>query len=266
MAREANTVANRPGKNDMRRDKSAAAKRGVLRRLLPVLILAAGFVLFFVLGFDRYLTLSALAENQAWLKTQVAQNAALTAFAFVTIYAAATAFSVPGGALLSLLGGFLFGTWLGALYAVTGATLGAVAVFLAARTALGDSLREKAGSAIRRMQEGFQENALNYLLVLRLIPIFPFWLVNLVPAFVGVPLRTYIIGTVLGIIPGGVVYASLGNGVGELLAIGEKPNLGIIFAPDILGPILGLAVLAMLPVAYKKWRGRATAVGTSDGN
>jgi uncharacterized membrane protein YdjX (TVP38/TMEM64 family) len=124
---------------------------------------------------------------------------------------------------------------------------------------LGDALREKAGSAVRRMQDGFNENALNYLFVLRLIPIFPFWLVNLVPAFVGVPLRTYVIGTAFGIMPGALVYASVGNGLGELLAMGEKPNLGIIFRPDILGPILGLAVLALLPVAYRKWRGRAAA-------
>ena len=235
------------------------ARRSALRRLLPVLVLATGFAAFFALGLDRYLSFDALAENRAWLKAQVAANAGLTAVLYVGAYALVAAFSIPGGAILTLLGGFLFGTWLGGAYAVTGATLGAVAVFLAARTALGDALREKAGSAIRRMQDGFNENALNYLFVLRLIPIFPFWLVNLVPAFVGVPLRTYIIGTAFGIMPGALVYASVGNGLGELLAAGERPNLGIIFRPDILGPIVGLAVLALLPVAYKTWRGRAAA-------
>ncbi len=234
-------------------------RRNLVRRILPLAVLVAGFAAFFALGLDRYLSFRALAENHDWLKQQVAANAALTAAVYVATYALVAAFSIPGGAILTLLGGFLFGTWLGGAYAVTGATLGAVAVFLAARTALGNALREKAGSAVRRMQDGFNENALNYLFVLRLIPIFPFWLVNLVPAFVGVPLRTYVIGTVFGIMPGALVYASVGNGLGELLAMGEKPNLGIIFRPDILGPILGLAVLALLPVAYKKWRGRAAA-------
>ena len=238
------------------------SKKGLARRLLPAGILVTGLVLFFALGLDRYLSFQALADNREWLKAQVAENAVLTAALYMLTYALVAAFSIPGGAILTLVGGFLFGTWLGGAYAVTGATLGAVAVFLAARTALGDTLRRKAGSAIRRMQEGFNENALNYLFVLRLIPIFPFWLVNLVPAFVGVPLRTYVIGTAFGIMPGALVYASVGNGLGEILAAGETPNLGIIFQADILGPIIGLAVLALMPVAYKKWRARAAASHT----
>jgi uncharacterized membrane protein YdjX (TVP38/TMEM64 family) len=239
------------------------AKRGVLRRLLPVLILACGFALFFALGLDRYLSFQALSDNQDWLKAQVRDNALVTALAFIAAYALVAAFSVPGGAVLTILGGFLFGTFVGAAYTVTGATLGAVAVFLAARTALGNTLREKAGGAVKRMQDGFNENALSYLLVLRLVPIFPFWLVNLVPALVGVPLRTYVIGTVVGIVPGTVVYSSVGNGVGAILAQGGTPNLSIIFAPEIIGPIVGLALLSLLPVAYKKWKGRAAASSAS---
>jgi len=231
-------------------------RRGIVRRLLPLAILASGFALFFILGLDAYLSFEALAENRDWLKAQVAAHTGPSVAAFVLAYALVTALSIPGGAVLTILGGFLFGTWLGGAYAVVGATLGAVAVFLAARTALGDTLRRKAGGAVRRMRDGFNENALSYLLVLRLIPIFPFWLVNLVPALVGVPLSVYVLGTVLGIVPGTFVYASLGNGVGEILAAGERPNLGIIFQPDVLGPILGLAILALLPVGYKMWRQR----------
>lgn len=231
-------------------------RRGIGRRLLPLGILAAGFALFFVLGLDKYLSFQALSDNRDWLKQQVADNTVVTVAAFILAYAVVTALSIPGGAVLTILGGFLFGTWLGGAYAVVGATVGAVAVFLAARTALGDMLREKAGGAVRRMREGFNENALNYLLVLRLIPLFPFWLVNLVPALVGVPLRTYTIGTALGIVPGTLVYASVGNGVGKILAAGERPDLSIIFQPAILGPIVGLALLALLPVAYKKWNQR----------
>jgi uncharacterized membrane protein YdjX (TVP38/TMEM64 family) len=112
-------------------------------------------------------------------------------------------------------------------------------------------LRAKAGPAMRRMEDGFRENALSYLLVLRLVPLFPFWLVNLVPAFLGVPLRTFVIGTFVGIIPGSVVYCLVGSGLGSVFDAGETPDLGIIFEPEILAPIIGLAVLSVIPVVYK---------------
>ncbi len=115
------------------------------------------------------------------------------------------------------------------------------------------------------MEDGFREDALSYMLVLRLVPLFQFWLVNIVPALLGVPLRTYVIGTVLGIIPGAFVYAGLGNGIDALLEKGEDPNLGIIFEPEVILPLLGLAVLAMVPVAHKKQKARRRAVsGRSD--
>jgi uncharacterized membrane protein YdjX (TVP38/TMEM64 family) len=102
------------------------------------------------------------------------------------------------------------------------------------------------------MEAGFRENAMSYLLVLRLVPLFPFWLVNLVPAFLGVPLRTYVIGTFFGIMPGTFVYASVGSGLGAILEAGESPDLGIIFKAEILIPLLGLALLALIPVIYKR--------------
>ena len=121
---------------------------------------------------------------------------------------------------------------------------------------IGETLRAKAGPRIRRMEEGFRADALSYLLVLRLIPLFPFWLVNIVPAFLGVPVRTYVLGTFIGIIPGSFVYASVGNGLGAVFEAGGTPDLGIVFTPAILLPIVGLAVLALLPVAYRKYRAR----------
>lgn len=241
------------GDGDSRRTWQAT-----FRRLLPLGVLACGFALFFLLGLDRYLSFAALAEHHEWLTMQVAERQALAATVYTLIYVAVAAFSIPGGAVLTILGGFLFGTWAGTIYAVAGATAGSLAVFLAARTALHDMLLRRAGSAVKRMRAGFQEHALSYLLVLRLIPIFPFWLVNLVPALVGVPVGTYIIGTVLGIIPGTIVYASLGSGVGMVLEAGRTPDLGIIFDPEILWRILALAALAMLPVAYRKIRRRGT--------
>ncbi|MBK1696728.1 TVP38/TMEM64 family protein [Rhodovibrio salinarum] len=227
-----------------------------LRRLWPLLVLLTGLGLFFALGLERYLSFQTLSAHRDWLMAQVREAPMLAALAYVGVYAAVAAFSIPGGAVLTTLGGFLFGTWLGTVYAVTGATIGSLAVFLAARTALGDTLRARAGGAVQRMRTGFQENALSYLLFLRLIPIFPFWLVNLVPAFVGVPLGIYVLGTFIGIIPGTLVYASVGNGLDALVTSGGAPSLGIIFQPEILGPIVGLGLLALLPVAYKKWKAR----------
>ena len=147
----------------------------------------------------------------------------------------------------------LFGALAGAVYAIFAATVGAMALYLAARFAFGDLLRAKAGPAVRKMEAGFRENALSYLLALRLIPVFPFWLVNLVPALLGVPFRVYLIGTFFGIIPGTFIFASVGNGLGTVFAAGGRPDIDLIFMPEILLPIIGLALLALAPVAYKKY-------------
>lgn len=232
--------------------KSAGAfKKG---RLIPLAAIVAALIAFFALGLDDYVNFDTLRDHREALTGFVATHGLLAAVLFVVGYAVAIAVSLPGGAILTIAGGFMFGTVLGSVYVVIGASLGATALFLAARTAIGEPLRARAGPALRRMERGFKDNALSYLLFLRLIPIFPFWLVNLVPAFLGVPLKIYVIGTVLGIIPGSVVYASVGNGLGALFDVGETPDLGIIFVPEILIPLIGLAVLALLPVAYKKFR------------
>lgn len=230
-----------------------------LRKCLPVLVLVAGLVLFFALGLGQYVSFEALQDNREWLRAYVEANEALAAAVLVAVYAVVIAFSLPAGAILTLAAGFLFGTVVAATCVVLGATLGATAVFLAARTAFADLLRAKAGAGMRRMEAGFRENAWNYLLVLRLIPAFPFWLVNLVPAFLGVSLRTYVTATFIGIIPGTVVYASLGNGLGAIFAAGETPDLMVIFHSEVLLPILALAVLAVLPVIYKKVKARKAA-------
>ena len=222
------------------------------RRLVPVGLLAAGWIVFMVAGGYRYLTFSALAENRDWLCSLVQNWGLLAAFVYIAIYGVLIALSVPGAAILTIAGGFLFGTWIGSLCAVIGATLGATVLFLAARAGLG-GLAQRAGRFVGRLEAGFRADAFNYLLVLRLVPIFPFWLVNLVPALVGVSLPTFVLATFLGIIPGSVVYASLGNGLGSVL---EKPDLAIVFKPRVLFPIVGLALLALIPVGYRCWRDR----------
>jgi uncharacterized membrane protein YdjX (TVP38/TMEM64 family) len=233
-----------------------ATSRGI-GRFVPLAVLAAGLVAFFALGLHRYVSFSALSEHRDTLLALVERNAVLAPLAFIAVYALAVAFSIPGAAVLTIAGGFLFGTLAGGLYVVVGATAGAVGVFLAARTALGDGLRRRAGPWMGRLEAGFRENALSYLLVLRLVPLFPFWLVNLVPAFLGVPLGTYALGTFFGIIPGSFVYASVGNGLGAVFETGGTPDLRIIFKPEILLPIAGLSLLALVPVIYKRIKGKS---------
>ncbi|MEC9369347.1 MAG: VTT domain-containing protein, partial [Pseudomonadota bacterium] len=164
--------------------------------------------------------------------------------------------SVPGAALLTVTGGFLFGIWVGTAAVVVGATLGATAVFLIARTALGEALRAKAGPAIRKMEQGFRENALSYLLVLRLIPLFPFFLVNLVPAFLGVPLATFVVGTFFGIMPGTFVFISIGAGLGSIFDSMQEFTLKGALTPEVIVALVGLAVLSLIPVAYRTIKAR----------
>lgn len=228
-----------------------------VKRWLPLGVLVAGLVLFFAFGGQHYVSLELLRRHRGALLAFVAAHGLGAALAYMLAYAAMTAFSLPGGALMTIVGGFLFGAYWGAFYAVLGATVGATLLFLAARTALGAFLAAKAGPFLHKMEAGFKENALSYLFVLRLVPLFPFWLVNLVPALLNVSLRVYLIGTFFGIMPGGFVFALVGSGVGEVLDAGGKPELDIIFRAEVLLPILGLALLALVPVVYKRLKTRA---------
>lgn len=234
----------------------AAPKRPAWRRWLPLgVLLAASLAAFFWLRSEG-IGFETVAEHRAWLVQTVSDNALLAGLLLFATYILATALSLPIGSLLTILAGFLFGTLVASLWVIAGATIGSIAIFLAARTALHDTLAAKAGPWLKRMERGFREDALSYLLVLRLLPIFPFWLVNLVPALLGVPLRTYILGTALGIAPGTVVFASVGSGLGVVFDRGETPDFGLLLEPAILLPLAGLSLLALLPVAYKRWKRR----------
>lgn len=226
------------------------------RRWLPLALLVAALLGVYASGLHRHLSLATLQTQRDALQAFVAAHPLAAPLAYVLAYAAAVALSLPGALFLTLAGGFLFGPWLGGLLAVLGATAGAVLVFLIARTAVGSSLRRRAGPWLQRMEAGFQADAFHYLLVLRLIPLFPFWLVNLVPALLGVPVRTFALATFLGIIPATFVYASVGNGLGAILDRGQEPDLKLVLEPQVLLPLLGLAALALLPVLYRRWKGR----------
>lgn len=226
-----------------------------LTRLWPVALLLAGLAAFFAFDLDNYLNFETLRENRAFMTEWTSSHRLLSILVYAAIYIAAVAFSLPGGAVMTITGGFLFGPVLATLVTVVSATIGASLLFLAAQTALGDVLRAKAGPAMQKMREGFRRNELSYMFVLRLVPLFPFFIVNLTPAFLGVSLRSYVIATLFGIIPGTFVFTLVGNGLGAVFDVGGMPDLGIIFKPEILLPILGLAGLALIPAAYHHFYG-----------
>jgi uncharacterized membrane protein YdjX (TVP38/TMEM64 family) len=235
----------------------------VFRRIVPLLIIAVGLILFFVLGLDRYLSFDALHLHRQELVVWVQAHPWTAPLAYMLIYILVVAFSVPGATVMTVSGGFLFGAMAGTLYAVIGATIGATLLFLIAKTALGDYLLARAGGNFNRMRQGFADDALSYLLVLRLIPVFPFFLVNLAPAFLGVSLRVYVIATFFGIIPAGFVYALAGAGIGGVLDRGGVITVSGVLTPQILGALVGLALLALLPVIYKRFRRDRDAGGHS---
>lgn len=228
-----------------------------MRRLAPILVIGLGLGLFFAAGLHRILSFETLAAERKTLLAFVADNLASALALYVIAYTLIVALSAPGGAVMTLAGGFLFGPVIGGSATVIAATLGATLLFLAARTAFGEALRARAGPGLRAFEAGFRRDAFNYLLVLRLVPLFPFFLVNLAPAFLGVPLRTYVLATGIGILPGTFVFASIGNGLGAVFDRGGKPDLSLILAPEILLPLIGLAVLALIPVAYRRWSARS---------
>lgn len=222
----------------------------MLRRLLPVAILLGGLAVFLLLGLERYFSYDLLSRHQVTLTKWVAKHALISATLFVFAYALVVAFSLPVAMVVTPVAGLLFGTWLGAGLAVIGATLGSIAVFLAARTAFRDLFRARAGPALARFEAGFRRNDFSYLLFLRLVPVFPFWLINIVPALLGMRLDRYVVATMIGIVPAAIVYASVGAGLGMVIGRGERPDLGIIFEWRILLPLLGLAALSLVPVVY----------------
>ena len=231
------------------------AARLSLRRTAPLLILLLGAVAATVLVGDR-LSFAALEQNREALLAWRDANYPLAVLGFIVAYALAVAFSVPGAVWFTLAGGFLFGTVAATVIVVIAATLGATGIFLAARTGLGEPLRARAGGWLKKLEKGVGDNAVSFMLTMRLVPAVPFFVANLAPAFLGVPLRTYLWTTALGIVPGTAVFASVGAGLGTVFAQGGTPDLGIIFTWPVLGPLLGLAALSALPAVVKLVRAR----------
>ncbi len=228
-----------------------------LKKNLPLIGLVTAAALAYW-QFGDYLSFQTLADNREALLAWRDSNYLLAALAYMGFYIAVVSFSIPGGVFLSLGGGFVFGVVAGTLLTVAGATIGATAIFLAARSGLGNALQARlegnGEGRLAKMQAGLKANEMSYLFLMRLVPAVPFWFANLAPAFLGVSLRAYVFTTFFGIIPGTAVYIWVGSGLGEVFAQGGTPNLGIIFEWQILGPILALSALSVLPIIIKKFR------------
>lgn len=220
-----------------------------LRRLPFLLILATAVLGAVALRDD--LSFETLARHREELLAFRDAHYLWAVLAFLAAYVIIVALSLPGGTVATLTGGFLFGLFPGVLYNVLGAGTGAILVFLAARSSFGEALARKlaaAGGTAGRLQARLRENEWSVLFLMRLVPLVPFFVVNLIPAFVGTSLFRFAVSTFLGIIPGALVFTSVGSGLGAVFARGEAPDLGVIFTPPVLLPLLGLAALAALPM------------------
>ncbi len=230
---------------------------GFARRLPLIVILVVAVLGAFFLR--DYLSFETLRENREALIAFRDANYLGTVLGFIAVYVVIVAFSLPGATIATLTGGFLFMTFPGALYNVIAATIGATVIFTAARWGFGERLGAKlegSEGAVKKIKDGIDENQWSMLFLIRLVPAVPFFVANLVPSFLEVPTHRFVISTFLGIIPGAVVYTSVGAGLGEVFARGETPNLGIIFELQILLPILGLCALAALPIGIRAVRGQ----------
>lgn len=232
------------------------SRQGGIGARLPILIILAvaaigAFTLRDTLSFE------ALAANREALIAFRDAHYLWAVLAFIALYTLIVALSLPGATVATLTGGFLFGLFPGVVFNVVAATIGAAIIFLAARAGFGARIAARIdanGGAAGRLQAALRENEWSVLFIMRLVPVVPFFVANLVPAFVGVRLSRFLVTTFLGIIPGGLVFTSIGAGLGEVFARGEAPDLSVIFAPHVLGPMLGLAALAALPIAIKALR------------
>jgi uncharacterized membrane protein YdjX (TVP38/TMEM64 family) len=205
-------------------------------------------------GVTDRLSWSALAEYQTTLKASVAAHPWLAPCLFLLFYTASVTLSLPQAGLMTLVGGLLFGTALGGSLAATGATTGAVLLFLIARSAFAEPLARRGGVALGKLREELRRDGFAYLLAIRLIPVVPFWLINLAAALCGMKLRDFIVATLIGILPVTFITASIGASVSGVLSTGEKPDFGVLVSWRVLGPLVALAVLSVTPVLWRKWR------------
>ncbi len=256
-------------------DEGRGAVGARLRRAWPLGVIAILAGIGYAFDLHHYLNLDAFLEQRAIVADFVEAHRALALGALIVLYVTVVALSVPCGLALTMAAGFLFGPLVGGLAASFAATVGATIVFLAAKTSLGDSLRAKAGPRMERFACGVCRDAFHYVLFLRLVPIAPFWLVNLAPALIGVPTRAYVMATAVGILPATFVFAALGSSLDSVIAAQEAANAACIAAetcsvrlspkalvtPELVGALAALGVLSLLPVAFRRYKARRGGCG-----
>jgi len=257
-------------------DRNDPPRRGTWRRWAPLIAIVLLMGLVFAMGWHRYLTFQTIGTNYDMLKAFIGANLVAALLIYILVYMAVVALSLPGGLVMTVTGGLLFGWLVGALATVVAATAGATIIFLIAKSSLGEALAAKAGPWLAKLRDGFKANALSYLLFLRLVPVFPFWLVNLAPALLGVSLQTYVIGTAIGIIPGTIAFSVAGAGLGSVVeaqnriyaaCLAKQPadpeaacpytiDTSALVTKELLAAFALLGLVALIPVIYKRWSQR----------
>ena len=232
-------------------EEPAETRGGGWKKVALAAVLVGGLAAFFLLGGREWLSFETLKTHREALLAFKERNFAVMLAGAMLVYAAAVALSVPGGLLMSLAMGFLFGRWVGTAAVVLAASVGATGAFLAARYLFADAARRRMGPRLTKLTKGFEENAFNYMLFVRLVPLFPFWLMNLVPAFTPVKTRTFFVATAIGILPGSFVFVNLGESLGSIESTSD------LVSPELLLSFALLGVLALVPVAWKKLRNRS---------
>ena len=262
------------------KQETGGKSKSGLKLWWPLIALIAIMVVAYSLGWHKQLTIKNLAENRELFSSFVQDNWFKAIGAYAGVYALTTALSLPVGSILTIIGGFLFGWIVAGLTTVFAATIGATLVFIIAKSTLGEFLRQKAGPFVKKLTAGFNEDAFGYLMFLRLVPVFPFWLVNIAPALFGVKMRTYLITTFLGIIPGTFAIALLGSGLGSVIdkqkavydsCVAQKGadscvfdvSLGALITPQLLAAFAALGVVALIPVAIKRWKAHTGNTATN---
>jgi uncharacterized membrane protein YdjX (TVP38/TMEM64 family) len=244
------------------------------RRLVPLVLLVAATVLAYGLGWHKLLSFETIGLHYEALRSFIGAHIVTAVLLYVMIYVAVVALSLPGGLVMTVSGGLLFGWQLAFLATVVAATIGATIIFLIARTSVGRPLVAKMGPWVERLSQGFRENALSYMLFLRLVPLFPFFIVNLVPALLNVPLKTFVVGTFFGIMPATLAFSVAGSGLGSVieaqnqlykacLETADEKNqcayavdAGALITPELIAAFVLLGIVALIPVAVKKWNKR----------
>ncbi len=246
---------------DTAQNDQPAKSTPMWKRFAPLAFVLGGLGIGYAMGWQQYFTLEFLSAQREVLVSYVEANYALSLIGFGVLYTLAVAFSFPAASILTIFAGFLFGWFVGGITVAFAATAGAALLFLAARSAFGDFLKDKVGGRVKSLANGFERDAFSYLLVLRLAPVFPFFVMNIAPALFNVPLRTYVAATFLGIMPGTFAYTYLGQGVESVLIAaqeaGTEPSVGDLVTTEITLAFAALACVAVMPTIIKKLRNRA---------